>query len=672
MTTPPLLLGAALAFWGWQTGLLPLAVAVAVVLEGARLVGWRWDLSRKDVDRIADLCRVVLVGMAVYLAATRGVARSVLVLIQWFPLAVLPLVACQAYGPPDRVDLRTFALILRRARADGRGDGGGPAALAYPYLALLVLAASAANVRTPAFYAGLCGLVAWALWGVRSRRFPPAVWAGLLAVCAGAGYGGHVGLHQLQAHIEGTLLEWYFELLGRETDAYRGVTAIGRIGRLKLSDRILLRVDLGDREAPLLLHEASFNVYGAAVWGAVNAGFELVRPEPDLRTWQLQPGIPATRMLTVSAYLRQGRGLLPLPPGAARIEGLVAVGLTRNRLGAVRVEEGPGLATYRVAASAEAPVEGPPDRTDLRTAAADATVVGRIARELGLADVPPRDAVERVAAYFRDHFRYSLYRAPRHGGTSALDEFLLGSRAGHCEYFATATALLLRAAGIPARYATGYAVTEWSRREGVHVVRQRHAHSWVRAWVDGAWLDLDTTPAAWADAEREAASAWEPLYDLWAWGVFAFERWRWAERDGQAASYLAWLLVPLLGILAWRVHATRRVRRAPAPAAPAGPAAGPRPGGDSEFYVIERRLAALGLGRHPWEPVPGWVARVEEVRLDAVPTGDLRRLAALHCRYRFDPEGVEPAAREALRAGVRAWLDRAERVQSGRVPPVPR
>ncbi|MGH7263475.1 MAG: transglutaminase-like domain-containing protein [Candidatus Rokuibacteriota bacterium] len=664
LSTPPLLLGAALVFWGWQTALLPLAVAVAVVLEGARLVGWRWDLSRKDVDRIADLGRVVLVGMAVYLAATRGVARSVLVLVQWFPLAVVPLVACQAYGRPDRIDLRTFALILRRARADGHEDGAGPVSLAYPSLGLVILAASAANVRTPGFYVGLCVLAAWALWGVRSRRFSPAVWAGLLAVSAGVGYGGHVGLHQLQALIESTMLEWYFELLGRETDAYRGVTAIGRIGRLKLSNRILLRVDLGDREPPLLLHEASFNVYGASVWGAVDAGFELVRPEPDLRTWQLQPGIPAARTLTVSAYLRQGRGLLPMPPGAARIEGLVAVGLKRNRLGAVRVEEGPGLATYRVAASAEAPLEGPPDRRDLLTAAADAAVVSRIAGELRLAGLPPGDAVGRVAAYFRDHFRYSLYRVPRHRSTPALEEFLLDSRAGHCEYFATATALLLRAAGIPARYATGYAVTEWSRREGVFVVRQRHAHSWVRAWVDGAWLDVDTTPAVWADAEREAASAWEPLYDLWAWGVFAFERWRWAERDGQAASYLGWLLVPLLVILAWRVYAKKRVSRDPPPVA-AGPAARPRPGDDSEFYAIERRLGALGLGRHPWEPVPGWVRRVEEVRLEAVPTADLRRLAALHCRYRFDPDGVDAAAREALRSGVRTWLAGAERVQSG-------
>src|SRR5439155_1389676 len=86
----------------------------------------------------------------------------------------------------------------------------------------------------------------------------------------------------------------------------------------------------------------------------------------------------------------------------------------------------------------------------------------------------------------------------------AVEELPRRGHSGHCEYFATATVLLLRAAGVPARYATGYSVQEWSRLERRYVVRARHAHSWALVWADGAWRDLDTTPPLWADEEAAA------------------------------------------------------------------------------------------------------------------------------------------------------------------------
>ena len=61
-----------------------------------------------------------------------------------------------------------------------------------------------------------------------------------------------------------------------------------------------------------------------------------------------------------------------------------------------------------------------------------------------------------------------------------MSRFLLRTRSGHCEYFATATVLLLRQLGIPARYAVGYAVHEATGRK--YVVRQRDAHAWCLVW----------------------------------------------------------------------------------------------------------------------------------------------------------------------------------------------
>jgi transglutaminase-like putative cysteine protease len=657
MTSMPGLVGAGVLFWGWQTGLWLFAFPIAALLESARLVGWRWDLSHADTRRVADLCRLVLVGMAVYLGAVRGLAPTVLGLIQWFPLAVLPLVVCQAYGARPTVDLRTFFLVLRRRRV----GADPPLDVGYPYLALCVAGASAANVRTAGFYLGLCLLVAWALWPVRSRAVSWPVWGALLAVAAALGYAGHVGLQALQGVVEAAVTEWVLDYVDRDRDPFRSLTALGSIGRLKLSDRILLRVETErPLPAPLLLHEASYDVYSSSVWGATDAAFGPVPPALDRRTWILQPDARPASRVTVAAYTRRGRGMVPLPDGTVRIEGLLALQMKRNRLGAVKVEESLGLVTYAAGVAPGRPLGAPPAEMDVKLPPQEGPLLGRLAGELGLAGRAPRDAVAVVRNYFRGGFRYSTYLAAPAGGATALEEFLVRGRAGHCEYFATATVLLLRAAGVPARYAVGYAVHEWSRREGRYLVRARHAHSWAQAWVDGAWLDVDTTPPAWTRAEAESAAPWQPLADLASWLLFVFSRWRWSDQQMPYLEFMEWALVPLVGFLAWRLYSRRRVARATGKtgAVAAGLAA---PGGDSELYLIEKRLAAIGLGRRPGEPVGRWVGRVRGVPAPGVAPealSELEALVRLHYRYRFDPDGLAPVDREALRSGARAWLER--------------
>jgi hypothetical protein len=251
----------------------------------------------------------------------------------------------------------------------------------------------------------------------------------------------------------------------------------------------------------------------------------------------------------------------------------------------------------------------------------------------------------------------------------ALEDFLLSARTGHCEYFATATTLLLRAAGIPARYAVGYSVQEWSRLEGAYVARARHAHAWTRAWVDGRWIDVDTTPPAWVEEERGSAG-WEVAGDAWEWVVFQYSRWRFSTGGG-VTRYVAWVLAPLVMVLAWRIYArTRRARRAPASGSAATFAV--NRAADSEFYLIERRLAEAGAERRASEPATVWVRRLAAgvgfedaavgVRSSA---GALAEIVLLHDRYRFDPAGLSARERELLREKATAWLDARARVSAG-------
>lgn len=658
MSTPPLLLGATLLFWGWQTGLLPFGAGLALVLEGSRLVARRWELSRADFNRVSDLCTVVLLGMVAYLFSvatgapqTSEAWRGFTVIFQWLPLALAPLMIAQAYSTAGRIELSAFFWSLHREET---GALLRAIDISHLYFALCLLSAGRANSRTLWFYLGLCGLSAWALWAARSRRFSPLVWGALLSVVAVAGYGGQLGLHALQAMLEAKAFEWFFDIL--PTDPFRSSTQIGEIGALKLSERVVLRVTPGPGlRAPLLLRDASYNRYNAGTWLATGAAFEAVQPEPDGATWKLRPGPAPERRVTVSAYLRRGKGMLALPNGVTEVDRLVVVGLSRNPLGAVRVEEGPGLVTYTAGLSAAESPDAPPTEADLRVPVAEATVLARIAADLGLGARTPADAVDTVARFFGDNFRYSTYlRAPA-GEDSALADFLVRSRSGHCEYFATATVLLLRAAGVPARYATGYSVQEWSRLERAYLVRARHAHSWTLAWVGGAWHDLDTTPVVWADAEQAAAPAWEPLADLWAWATFQFSRWRWGEGAG-LQRYLGWLLIPLIALLVWRLYSRTRRARVVVRARPRGRPAAARPGGDSELYAIERMLAEAGLGRQAWEPAPRWIERVAASGAPRVASAPLREIVALHCRYRFDPAGISARERDALRSRAEDWM----------------
>ena len=151
MKIPPFLLGASLIFWGWQTGLWPLALIMALVLEGSRLIRLRWDLSPSDFNRVSDLCTLVLVGMSVYLFASNRSARAILVLLQWLPLTLLPLLAAQVYSTRDSIHINTLFLVFRRKSRKPRNNHPVDISLDFAYFGICILSASAANMRTPWF-----------------------------------------------------------------------------------------------------------------------------------------------------------------------------------------------------------------------------------------------------------------------------------------------------------------------------------------------------------------------------------------------------------------------------------------------------------------------------------------------------------------------------------------
>lgn len=126
----------------------------------------------------------------------------------------------------------------------------------------------------------------------------------------------------------------------------------------------------------------------------------------------------------------------------------------------------------------------------------------------------PMDRAKAIEAHLRTDYQYDL------GTTSGafpdpLDHFLFESRRGHCEYFSTAMAVMLRQQGVPTRNITGFVGGTYNRFGDYYSVRQGDAHSWVEAYIDGrGWIRFDPTPPSGAQPLMETSGLMATMRDV--------------------------------------------------------------------------------------------------------------------------------------------------------------
>ncbi|MGD0183370.1 MAG: DUF3488 and transglutaminase-like domain-containing protein [Terriglobales bacterium] len=106
------------------------------------------------------------------------------------------------------------------------------------------------------------------------------------------------------------------------------------------------------------------------------------------------------------------------------------------------------------------------------------------------------DKAASLERYLRTHFGYTL-QLPRSVPRDPVANFLFERKQGHCEYFASAMAIMLRTLGIPSRVVNGFRTGEFNDLTSEYLVRGSNAHSWVEAYFPGyGWISFDPTPAA--------------------------------------------------------------------------------------------------------------------------------------------------------------------------------
>jgi hypothetical protein len=700
--TPPFLLPAALLFWGWQSGLLLAGAIAGVVLESARFMKARWDLTEQDFRRIWSFCTLLALALVVFAiatnqegggwsgllhtsadAATRYVGVSTATFLRWLPVTFFLLVAASLFCERESVPLSAISWLIRRRRKEG-AEAEPCMDVSYPYFMVCLLSAGIhTNERAQSYFWGQAVLIAWALWPLRSRRFNAAVWIAALAAAVGLGFSGQRGIAELHRALASFNAQWMAGFLRQRTDPSQSVTDIGHIGRLKLSARIVIRLEPKNGSAPPLhLREAAYRRYGVSpqgqqTWysGGTEAEFVDVPHEPgNGSSWRLPPAKSSNSVVTISCYL-EGRardggapeGLLPLPTGSSRLENLPVFPLKTNNAGAV-LAAGLGLVIFDAHFGPGPTFDPPPDaganRLDLAVPADEVPALDQVISGLNISGAAEPEKLLAVRQFFEGNFSYSTWLGPdkaARANETALSRFLLHSRSGHCEYFATATVLLLRQLGIPARYAVGYAVNESSGRG--FVVRERDAHAWCLVWNASRqmWEDFDTTPGSWVAEENKRASAMQWFSDFWSWLRFQIAKLRWGQAN--LRQYILGALIPVLAVLLYQIIFRRGRGRRPRSKTGNSAAAIFRPGLDSEFYLLERKLAARGAPRPPGEPLSDWLART----LGDPALADLRQpLQALlrrHYCHRFDPRGLSAPEREALARESKICLETLSRME---------
>ena len=312
----------------------------------------------------------------------------------------------------------------------------------------------------------------------------------------------------------------------------------------------------------------------------------------------------------------------------------------------------------------------------------------RLAQQLKEGTATPFEYTDAVSSYLRNGFTYSEEPPTPPEGVSALDFFLFDSKAGYCQHYSAAMALLLRMGGVPARVATGFSPGGYSKRKEAWIVRDTDAHSWVEVWFDGfGWVPVDPTPAATparsqiaalaapaspeqtgddaitnqggqegagGPADRRAAGEREALFDRLRGGDGV------ASEDGAAAGGgpPLWLFVPLALVVAGgAAFFVLRARRR-------------RPDDPVDRAILELVTALRRSGREP----SGGMTLLELERrlgLSEEAAGYLRAISA--GRYAPRPLAPTNAQRKALRRELALGLGYAGRVRTfWALPPRPR
>ena len=330
---------------------------------------------------------------------------------------------------------------------------------------------------------------------------------------------------------------------------------LGEIGRIKKSSAVVMRIHVeGDPARALDIHWRGIGLtnFDGDRWFTPAQPQTVVSPD-DAGNFRFATGYPggsefnslsytvlmeplATDAIFVAprpALLRGGFSEGILRAGGVSRQGYLladSTGSLFNPMRNIRTMRYQGvslLPTIPPARLRQAPASYPAEirKTYLQLPSLDPRIP-RLAEEITARSSNEYDRAASIELYLKTHYAYTLdLTGPPQ--RDPLAYFLFVRRAGHCEYFASAMAVMLRAVGIPSRYVTGFLPGEYNDVGGDYIVRASDAHSWVEVYFpDYGWLTFDPTPPG---NERPSGLLsrlglyWDWLHYTWSEGMVNYD-----------------------------------------------------------------------------------------------------------------------------------------------------
>jgi protein-glutamine gamma-glutamyltransferase len=636
------------------------------LIEAAHWTRIRWEFSDEACGQVwkFNSLLILLAGVLVYLDGNPY--RALPNLLTWLPPLLLPMQFVQDFGMSRSLPLNTFSFLAKQRRLRNLRLGLTETIVHIHFgnvyfVATLIAATLGNRADGESFWFLPCIIVLTGWMLLSTSRTRPLALVAALAFAGAIAVAGQFALISLDDWVgnRGTTRSRF--------DPRSVSTMIGRTGTVDLSPEIIWRLRSQNHIVPpKLLRTGSYNFYRTGIWS--------VQPSKDKEfnefSSRIFQGIPYTILTTdpdedtqlsstspkLPRFTLRGAAFeetpLPLPGDVASLHDFELDGIEGNDFGTIRIFPKQSIIEGTVLWKSTTNPETPPTAEDLAVPSQETQTARGLLASLRIGkedpEIPLPQKLEILRGWFQENFVYSrsLTIAPSShvsSNPSAITQFLTTVRSGHCEYFASAAVLMLREAGIPARYAVGYSVVELDRRNQEYILRGTHGHAWCRVWDkrSARWIDFDATPTVWIGGATPPATFAQRFSDSLKRIREDFFLWRNQPGNRIAASVV--MISIGLAVAAFVAQRLWKSRRRIESAARIPGYEGPlvrTPLHDLEISARKK------LGHRPMgKPFGEWLADLRPALADPE---QLDEAIALHQRLRFDPDPEEEPRRDRL------------------------
>lgn len=291
------------------------------------------------------------------------------------------------------------------------------------------------------------------------------------------------------------------------SSGFSDTVSLGGFGNIQQNDQIVMRVRLEGENvntAGLKWRGVALDTFDNKSWSRTKAAAKEPRVRTDRDIIQVDYASGRENLTVQTIYLEPlDAPVIFALPRAVGVQGNFPV-LFRDKHGAITFNRVGERISYKVLSDRTLPsaaqlridrapvpdefgnyLQLPPD-LDPRIISLAANIAGDTTNRY--------DAARAVEGHLQNAYGYTLEQ--KASGAQPLADFLFNVREGHCEYFATAMAIMLRTRGIPTRVVNGFSQGEYNDTADVWLVKQKNAHSWVEVYFpsENVWVPFDPTP----------------------------------------------------------------------------------------------------------------------------------------------------------------------------------